>query len=354
MTPTGGSPYDDLPPRAYWRSGVVRRRPGAMSDLHEPRFAIGATTAVMTAGSCFAQHVHRALKAQGWNVIDEEPSPDGVPADVAARFFYGTFSARYGNVYTARQFLQLLREAYCQFTPGNAVWERDGRFFDALRPNVEPEGFGSSEALALAREDHLAAVCRAVVRAEVLVFTLGLTETWEDVATGTVYPTAPGVIAGAHDPARVRFLNLSHDAVVADLRAVLALLREVNPGLKLLLTVSPVPLTATASGAHVLVASTLSKAVLRSAAATLMAGDAGVDYFPSYEIITNPAARGGFMGPNLRQPTQKGVDVVMGTFLAAHQPRRRRKIKSALRPASQVEEDSPVICEEMLIEARQT
>ena len=83
---------------------------------------------------------------------------------------------------------------------------------------------------------------------------------WEDRATRTVYPTAPGVIADPPHGADIGFVNLCHDAVVADMRAALAHLRKLSPGLRLLLTVSPVPLTATAAGGHVLVASTASKA----------------------------------------------------------------------------------------------
>ena len=81
-----------------------------------------------------------------------------------------------------------------------------------------------------------------------------------------------------------------------------------------MLTVSPVPLTATASGQHVLTATMHSKSLLRAVASTLVQGQTRVDYFPSYEIITHPAYRGRFYAPNLRSVRPEGVDHVMTSF----------------------------------------
>jgi hypothetical protein len=189
-----------------------------------------------------------------------------------------------------------------------------------------------------------------------VVFTLGLTETWEDRASGAVYPTAPGVIADPPAGADIGFLSLGHDEIVADVRAVLAHLRRQHADMKLLLTVSPVPLVATAGGGHVLVASTAGKAILRAAADTLMRGDQGIDYFPSYEIITNPAAKGAFHASNLRSPTPKGVSVVMNQFMAAHQTYETGPVRApdegpkfnAAAAATDDEDDNAVICEEMM------
>lgn len=356
-----GSPYDGLPDRAYWRTAVASRRPGRLRDLYAPRFAIGRDTAILTAGSCFAQHVHRDLKAAGFAVIESEPAPEGVDPAVAQRFFYGTFSARYGNIYNPRQFLNLLREAAGEWAPAHPVWTREGRFFDALRPNVDPDGHATRASVEAARADHLQAVTIAIGQAQVVILTLGLTETWQHAPSGTIYPTAPGVIADAPDGYGIdghgiSFLNLGHDAIVADVRAILDRLRALTPGVKLLLTVAPGPLVATASGQHVLPASTACKAILRAAVATLTDADPDIDYFPSYEIITNPAAKGAFFQPNLRHPTPKGVSAVIGQFMAAHagatatDPATDPAVQATQhRPVGGAEdEDNAVICEELM------
>ena len=74
----------------------------------------------------------------------------------------------------------------------------------------------------------------------------------------------------------------------------------------ILLTVSPVPLTATASGSHVLVSSTYSKSVLRAVAGDLCSECKHIDYFPSYEIITNPRLHSSAFANNLRS-VREGV-----------------------------------------------
>ncbi|MFN7222783.1 MAG: GSCFA domain-containing protein [Paracoccaceae bacterium] len=342
------SPYDGLPDRAFWRTAVASRGPGRLRGLYTPRFRITRDTPIFTAGSCFAQHVHSALKSAGFAVIEAEPVPDGVDHTVAARFFYGTFSARFGNIYNPRHFLNLLREAAGDQKPAHPVWTRNGRFYDALRPNVDPDGHRSAGSVIDSRLDHLSAFADAVIQARVVIFTLGLTETWHDKASGTVYPTAPGVIADAPNGADIGFLNLGHDAIVADVRAILCLLRAFTPEVKLVLTVAPGPLVATASGDHVLTASTASKAILRAAAATLTETDPDIDYFPSYEIITNPAAKGAFFQPNLRQPTPRGVSVVIKQFMAAHDVFNGPATNSKAGPERPAEDDNAIVCEEAL------
>src|SRR5690606_21748827 len=125
-------------------------------------------------------------------------------------------------------------------------------------------------------------------------FTLGLTEAWENAETGVVYPTCPGVIAGTFSETKYRFVNYDFPQVLADMQEARALLKEINPEMKMLLTVSPVPLTATASGNHVLVATTYSKSVLRAVCGSMVETFDDVDYFPSYELIASPSARGFF------------------------------------------------------------
>ena len=75
------------------------------------------------------------------------------------------------------------------------------------------------------------------------------------------------------------------------------------------------PLNATAVDRHVFVSTTYSKSVLRVAAEQVCAHNTLCDYFPSYEIITSPYARGAYFGPDCREVTEVGVQQVMSTFL---------------------------------------
>lgn len=307
-------PYRGLPARAYWRGAVAGPDPSAIDPAAELGFRLDAGSRIGTAGSCFAQHIARYLARAGCNYHVAEPAPPMLDAQTAAEFQYGTFSARYGNVYTARQLLQLLRRAHGRFVPVDDHWAHEGGWVDPFRPSIQPRGFASVSELRADRRAHLAAVRRLFAEVDCFVFTLGLTETWENVEDGAVYPVCPGCGYGRFDPVRHRFLNLSAAEVAADLDAFLRELREINPGVRVILTVSPVPLIATHSGTHVLAATVYSKSVLRVAAEEVVRRHEGVAYFPSYEIITSAASRGAYFAEDLRSVTEDGVAHVMRTF----------------------------------------
>ena len=287
-----------------------------LADLWQP-IPLTRSDRVATAGSCFAQHIGRYLAWRGANYMDLEPAPP-VFADIAEarRWGYGVFSCRYGNIYTSRQLLQLFDEAHGERTPVEQVWQKGERFFDALRPEIDPVGQESPKTVLALRMKHLARVREMFASLDVLIYTLGLTEGWEAIIDGTMYPMAPGTVSGRYDPERYRFRNLRYGDILADLQAFRGRLKAVNPDARLLLTVSPVPLTATASKDHVLMASTYSKSVLRAVAGDMIADHADVFYFPSYEIIASHPARGMYFNPDLRTVNQYGVDYVMKHFFS--------------------------------------
>jgi hypothetical protein len=150
---------------------------------------------------------------------------------------------------------------------------------------------------------------------DVFVFTLGLTEAWASRADGAVFPLCPGVAGGEFDAERHEFLNFDVDEVVADLEAAFSLLWQRRPSARVVLTVSPVPLIATAENRSVLVSTTLSKAVLRVAAEKIAKHHAQVAYFPAYEIVTGAYTRGSYFADDLRSVTEAGVAHVMHLFL---------------------------------------
>ena len=317
MTGKSTNPYSSLPPKAFWRSAVADAGIFGLRDLWSSPWTLPTDVRFATYGSCFAQHISRALKARKMAWVDGEPAPVGTPPDLARDYNYGVFSARTANVYTAKQLHLLL-----QMTVGDAaadqpeIWETAGRYHDSLRPAIEPGGFQSHAEALCSRKAMLRGFRRSVELADVFVFTLGLTEGWESSATGQPYAACPGTMGGAFDPVAHRFVNYKSAAIRADMDSALAILRRLNSGIRVLLTVSPVPLTATASGNHVLVATIYSKSVLRSVAGEMAADDPGVDYFPSYEIIAGAPARAAFFEPNLRSVVPQGVDLVMGHFFA--------------------------------------
>ncbi|RZJ91278.1 MAG: GSCFA family protein [Brevundimonas sp.] len=343
-------PYASLPDRAYWRTGVAQYNPLELQDLYRKRFDISPTDRVACAGSCFAQHIGRQLRRRGFNYLDMEKAPPALSDDRHLSFGYGMYSARFGNIYTARQMLQLYKQAFGLFTPATGVWKQaDRRYFDPLRPSIEPNGFGSArEVQALRETQHLPAVKRMFQKANVLVFTLGLTEAWMDAADGTVYPVCPGTVAGEFDAEKHVFKNFRFGEILADMTELIEALKVVNPTLRILLTVSPVPLTATAAGHHVLAATTYSKSVLRAVAGELYETYDHVDYFPSYEIVTAPSNRGMFFRPNMREVAPAGVDYVMTHFFGQHPA--PETAGAAPAPVKARKEAADVACDEEKLE----
>ena len=353
------SPYSDLPSRSFWKGAVSGRSPETVSGLWQPKFHFTPDTRIATAGSCFAQHISRYLRARNAAVVDLEPGPSALSAVNAVKYGYRIYSARYGNIYTVRHLLQLTEEALGRFAPSDAVWERDGRFFDAMRIGVEPEGLPSAEAVRQHRQQHLVQVRRLFAKADVFVFTLGLTEAWTHRESGTVYPTAPGTIAGSYQPEMHAFRNFDFPEVYKDFVKFRRLAMKRNPELKFLLTVSPVPLTATASDKHVLVATTYSKSVLRAVAGTLAEAFENVDYFPSFDLLSSASTRGAFHSGDARQITEPGVEAVMRIFFEA-QPAFARASTPAIAGAQdegRAEGHTPeapaaeAICEDILLDA---
>jgi hypothetical protein len=310
-------PYRSAAKHRSWRRAVAQPTPARVDPVVKLDVKIDPNTKVATAGSCFAQHIARHLQRRGFNYFVAEPGHPVLPESVRLANNYGLFSARYGNIYTARQLLQLFDRAYGDFEPAEDCWKAgEDVFLDPFRPTAQPGGFISEEEMRLDREQHLACVRTMFQNLDVFVFTLGLTECWVSAVDGAVFPVCPGVKGGEFDPSRHLFVNETVDDVVSEMGAFLMRLARVNPRAEVILTVSPVPLAATARhDQHVLAATTYSKSVLRVAAEQLTSSFRHVNYFPSYEIITGAFSRGAYYAEDLRNVTEQGVSHVMRLFL---------------------------------------
>ena len=343
------NPYRGLADHQFWRRSMANVEAHRIDPVVNTRFRIRPDDKVATAGSCFAQHIARKLRTLGLGYFVVEEGLD-LPAEERAARQYGLFSARYGNIYSPAQFAQLIEEALGRRQPHDRAWQgRHGGWVDPLRPNVEPGGFASPEKVAEDRARHLAAVRRLLAETDVLVFTLGLTEAWRSRIDGSVYPLAPGVAGGAFDPQKHEFVNFGVDESEAAMAAALEAAKAVNPRLRAILTVSPVPLIATYEDRSVLVSTAYSKAVLRVTAETMRQRFDWVDYFPSYEIITGSPTGGLYFEDDAREANALGVAHVMRLF-EQHFVEGAASV-AAEAPLVAPDSASNVICDEEMIDA---
>ena len=266
-------------------------------------FKITTSDRVATAGSCFAQHLARALKVSGLNYY--------APEQGAEEKGYGLFSARYGNIYTPAQLNQLIDRAYNHFHPHDSMWiGSKGVQIDPFRPEVDIDGSIEED-----RTIHLNYVREVIEKSDYFVFTLGLTEAWRSKVDGAIFPLAPGVAGGSMDDSRYEFVNFDEIDTYRHLESAIRKMRVLNQNLKVILTVSPVPLMATFEKRHVLVSTTYSKSVLRVACEKATRNIKNVHYFPSYEIITGSYNKGEYFDEDLRGVRMAGVNHVMKLFI---------------------------------------
>ncbi len=346
------NPYVELPQKAYWKTAVASKSMFDISDLWDPKFKILTSSKVSTFGSCFAQHIGRALNSRGFSWLVTESPPQSLSLENSRIFNYNIFSARTGNIYTTSLLRQWVEWALGEKTVPDEVWEDKGRYFDPFRPVVEPNGFSSIDELRLSQKETLSAFLQSIRKSDFFVFTLGLTESWIHAKDGYEYPMCPGTVAGEYLEGEHIFKNQQFSEIIKELNLAMQLMRGENPKLKFILTVSPVPLTATNSGNSVLVATMESKSILRAVAGQVARKNRMVDYFPSYEIINSPVFKGVFFNPNQRTVNQVGVNFVMDHFFSCLESKYGRLDDKSLKSRSEFRyTESDAVCEEELLNA---
>lgn len=250
------------------------------SPAVSPGFTIGKDDSVFAVGSCFARNLEGALHKAGMNVLSRHPDlgPIGEAVGAASNFL---------NKYTAPSILNdlgwaLERDSF----PGEKIIYRvsDEVYCDPQLGLVRLP-YPMAEIMEM-RSRYLDAMAQ-VAQADVVILTLGYVEAWYDKELGVYLNIAPPPQICKSAPDRFEFRVLGFEDVRTALEDIYSLLkRHRRKPLKMLLTVSPVPLLSTFRDMDVLVANAYSKSVQRAAAETFVADKADVDYFPSYETVT--------------------------------------------------------------------
>lgn len=337
-------PYQTLSDRAFWRTAVADKSIFELESIWTPKTRLIRDSAISTFGSCFSQRIGQALRRGGYNWLTTETAPHGMSAASARTFNYDVFTCRTGNIYTTSMLCQWASWAAGDALSPEEYWTSDGRFLDPLRPTIEPTGFLSLEEMRRSRVAAIAAFRTAIETSDVLIFTLGLTEHWRNRASRLEYQLCPGTNGGTFAPDLHEFENHTYDSARSNLVAAIETMRRLNENLSFILTVSPVPITATLSGEHVLSASSYTKSLLRSLAGEMQTRYSFVDYFPSYELSSSAPSRGVFFKANQRQISQHGVDFVMSHFLSAFED--RNMASPSFQASSAVDEE---ICDEEIL-----
>lgn len=317
-------PISRIPSReavANMRTGATARWPrrGAPDSRIEPvarpafetSFTLEPGATIFTIGSCFARHIERALEERGFRVPARKfyVDDDGGAAIDNGMLHNFAVPAIHNEVRWALG----LGEPY---DPRDHLFEvYPGKFADVHLPVRIPL---CSYEDALRRRQRIFEVNRSIRTADAAVITLGMAEVWWDRQTGAYLNAKPYETVIRSAPDRFELHVLSYEEIFAQLDALFTMIFEhcaIRQGI--ILTVSPVALSATYTGQDVAVANQYSKSVLRAATQAIVAKYERVDYFPAYETVVL-SDRSRALMDDLVHVTPEMIEVNVARMLAAY------------------------------------
>ena len=288
-----------------WAEVADRFQSDPVAVTHQPKFAIEPNSKFFCLGSCFARNVEEHLIYRGIEVLSKRVvSPKGEWPARANGFL---------NKFTTDSMLNELR--WLDAAPS----DMENRFLETGQGwrdmHLSPGLSATTLERALERRAYLATEYFPRLKdADIVVMTLGLNEVWRDRQVGERLNAAPGLREVRREPDRFALEITGVEENLAALEEVYERLKALNPAMKLIVTVSPVPMGATFSGRDVMVANMLSKSTLRAAADAFQMRHGDVDYFPSYEIVTL-SSRAFAYGHDCLHVADRVVGHVMGVFM---------------------------------------
>jgi hypothetical protein len=220
---------------------------------------ISRATRVVAIGSCFARYFIVWLAEHGFN----ESMPQS-PYNALLRFG--------SQLESPASIAQQFRWAFGELDDKAVVWiDKNKEVFEASEGRRQ-----------LVRDTLLAT--------DVLILTLGLSEVWYDRVTGE--PLWRALPVDQFDPERHVFRVETMAQTLQWLETIERLRARHVPDMKIIFTVSPVPLAATFRPVSALTANSASKAIVRAALDEFLRNhqeEVGrhAFYFPSYELATN-------------------------------------------------------------------
>lgn len=250
-----------------------RCRDGSFFPAFRPKFPLqfNSNTTVFAIGSCFARNIEEALAPTGVRLPTYALKAPQTEKKGRARGLINEFTP--GCIHQ-----RILRALEGRPLSEKTIVPQGTGYVDLLLPAVEPVTLERAKE----RRKEIDAIYGDLARADLVVITLGYVESWYDQETNLYLNRRPLRIRGEAESKRYVFRRLDVDDCMELLEpAIDAIIRR---GLKVLLTVSPVPLGTTFSDDDCVVANEFSKSVLRVCVNRLSRHES-VEYFPSYEIV---------------------------------------------------------------------
>lgn len=267
---------------------------------HTPKFKLPSAGNFFTIGSCFARNIEHALRNAGISVLSNVPSLPGEYYEIG-----GDARTGYQNVYTPGSVFEAVKLCNDPNSYHSIVGSND-KYFDLLTSGLLPLELDKAKSI----RDGLATAYKRIPDSDVLIITLGYNESWVYIPTLSFINRTPSHVSLRRNIDDFQFSCLNYSETFDLLSQSLNLIHDIAPKCKVILTVSPVPLSATFTQHSVVVANQLSKATLRCAASALADSFDFVDYFPSYEIIMNSERSKTFLEDGIHVRSEPVANVI--------------------------------------------
>lgn len=280
------------------------------SPTCKPSFKIEPEDTIFAIGSCFARNVEKSLESVGKKILSREfqLGPIGESLGEAANFF---------NKYSIQSVTNEVRWALerDQFPGEDLLYEVGKGSYSDCQLGMAKLDFPVADILDF-RHRYLDTMAH-VASADVIILTLGYVETWYDTHLDLYLNVPPPTTMIKKHENRFEFRVLSYSDVLQGLNELFDLLKKHrSKPLKMLVTVSPVPLLSTFREMDILVANAYSKSVQRAALDEFLLDKAGVDYFPSYEFVTLSNPTVAWSRGDYRHVSPDVVNRIMSNVLA--------------------------------------
>lgn len=276
-------------------------RPEFLSTPTGQDFILKKQTPVASMGSCFAREIKLRLVDKDYNYVQTEHNAWSHHASCAWERVYASANASQILDYTDSGELHPER-----------IYPYKGQYFDLWRNKITYQALEDAETDIRA---HISASRAAIEQCELFILTVGQNELWQSKSSGHFYarrPPSPLVDSG-----EARLVQLSVEDNVRYLENFHGVLKKLNPRVRLLLTLSPVPSVATFHDENVVVQSLLNKSMLRVAISRFVQSRPDeVMYFPSYEIVQT--WRGNPFVPDNVHVKPRVIDAIMRVFFKTY------------------------------------
>lgn len=264
---------------ASWPAGIRDKR---LIPFPSPKisrsFSLGVNDSVYCMGSCFARNIELTLTNLGINCLSSQANNHHAKKG----WKDNNFLIRY-NPYSMLNELEWALDPQATF-PESAFLQINEKLW--MDPHNHTHYNYHSLQITKELREIVTNNVKKIKDSSVFIITLGLIEVWYDEELKLYTNLMPDRSFMEKHPNRFTLHVMKYAEVIDVLEKIYSLLMKyIGKELKILLSISPVPLAKTFRNHDVMIANMYSKSILRSAAEEFVASYDNINYFPSYESI---------------------------------------------------------------------